>query len=103
MELVGHMEDLPGVLRVPKKIMMKRVRKEIRELKEWEWHNIVDAIWVMKGLSDIDGKAIYGPKFVSYDTMVGKHIAAGRTIETLQEDMAVIFFPETRDLCTLCI
>ena len=78
------------VLHALTNIMMKRVRREIRELKEREWHNVVDAIWVLKGLSDSAGKAIYGQKFVSYDTMVGKHIAAGRTIETLQEDIAVM-------------
>ena len=89
--------------KLPTTRMMKRVRKEIRELTLEQWYSVVDAIWILKEVNDSDGKAEFGPKFVSYDTMVAKHIAAGRTIETLQEDMAVIFFPETRDLYTLCI
>jgi Common central domain of tyrosinase len=33
-------------------------------------------MWIMKGVSDSDGKKKYGDKFVNYDSMVAKHITA---------------------------
>ena len=59
---------------------MKRVRREIRDLSTLEWQEIVNAFWVMKTTSDSDGKKFFGAKFISYDSMVAKHIAAGNIL-----------------------
>jgi hypothetical protein len=58
---------------------MKRIRKEIRDLSREEWNKVCDAFWIMKTTSDDTGKSKYGESFVSYDTMVSKHITAGKT------------------------
>ena len=54
----------------------KRIRREVRDLPSRDWDNVVNAMWIMKKLSDADGKRKYGEFFVSYDTMVAKHISA---------------------------
>lgn len=56
---------------------MNRVRKEIRDLSESEWYHVVRALWIMKVTSDADGKLYYGSHFVSYDSMISKHMVAG--------------------------
>lgn len=54
----------------------KRVRREIRDLSERDWNAVVAAMWIMKTTSDYDGRIKFGDFFVSYDTMVAKHISA---------------------------
>ena len=56
---------------------MKRVRKEIRDLSDQEWYHVVRALWIMKVTTDTDGKFYYGPNFISYDSMISKHMIAG--------------------------
>lgn len=56
--------------------MSKKVRREIRELSSNEWDDVVKAMWIMKTTSDADGKRKFGRFFVSYDTMVAKHMTA---------------------------
>lgn len=75
-------------------LAMKRVRREIRDLSTLEWQEIVNAFWVMKTTSDSDGKKFFGAKFISYDSMVAKHIAAGnilRGAEMLSIDISSWF------------
>lgn len=93
--------------KLPTTRMMKRVRKEIRELTLEQWYSVVDAMWILKEVNDSDGKAEFGPKFVSYDTLVAKHIAAGwatkaplKTIKTYLTYLATI--PSHR-MCTCSI
>ena len=57
-------------------MLNKRVRREIRDLSQREWNAVVAAMWIMKNTSDAAGRAKYGVFFVSYDTMVAKHISA---------------------------
>ena len=57
-------------------MVLKRVRREIRDLPLNEWNDVVDAMWIMKRTEDIDGKKKYGRFFISYDTLVAKHITA---------------------------
>ena len=57
-------------------MLNKRIRREIRDLSEREWNAVVAAMWIMKKTSDANGRAKYGDFFVSYDTMVAKHISA---------------------------
>lgn len=54
----------------------KRVRREIRDLSPRDWNAVVAAMWIMKNTGDSDGKKKYGAFFVSYDTMVAKHMSA---------------------------
>lgn len=55
---------------------MTLVRREIRDISVDEWDKVVEAIWIMKTKSDSDGKSDYGQSFVSYDTMILKHMDA---------------------------
>lgn len=55
---------------------MKRVRREIRDLGANDWLNVVEAMWIMKTTNDADGKNEYGQSFISYDSMVSKHMDA---------------------------
>lgn len=62
---------------------MKKVRKEIRDLSNLEWDAIVNALWIMKETTDTDGTILYGKHFISYDSMISKHMTAGhRTYRT---------------------
>ena len=67
---------------------MKKVRKEIRALSTSEWDAVVRALWIMKQTSDSDGKALYGKHYISYDSMISKHMTAGNenplTISSIQ-------------------
>lgn len=67
---------------------MKKVRKEIRALTISEWDAVVRALWIMKQTSDSDGKTLYGKHFISYDSMISKHMTAGNenhlTISSIQ-------------------
>ena len=56
---------------------MKKVRKEIRDLSTSEWDAIVNALWIMKETTDTDGTILYGKHFISYDSMISKHMTAG--------------------------
>ncbi len=56
---------------------LKRIRREIRSLSSEEWNAVVEAFWVMKNTGDVDGRIKFGSKFVSYDSMVAKHMIAG--------------------------
>jgi hypothetical protein len=56
---------------------MKKVRKEVRDLSTSEWDAIVNALWIMKETTDSDGILLYGKHFISYDSMISKHMTAG--------------------------
>ena len=56
---------------------MKKVRREIRDLSASEWDAIVKALWIMKQTSDSYGKTLYGRHYISYDSMISKHMTAG--------------------------
>ena len=54
----------------------KRVRRELRELSNDAWNRVVAAIWVMKKTSDKEGVKKYGLRYLSYDSLLRKHIIA---------------------------
>lgn len=55
---------------------LMRVRKEIRSITADQWDRVVNAIWIMKSLSLIEGRLRYGRKFITYDLMILKHARA---------------------------
>eukprot|EP00656_Telonema_subtile_P049528 TRINITY_DN617_c0_g1_i2.p1 TRINITY_DN617_c0_g1~~TRINITY_DN617_c0_g1_i2.p1 ORF type:complete len:432 (-),score=35.69 TRINITY_DN617_c0_g1_i2:197-1492(-) len=54
----------------------QRVRREIRELGAVEREAVFSALNIMKNTSDADGKARYGARFTSYDTLSMIHFVA---------------------------
>ena len=57
-------------------ISKKRVRKEIRDLSRTEWQRIVDAMNIMKRLSESEGVALYGNDYRNYDDLLCQHLSA---------------------------
>jgi hypothetical protein len=55
---------------------IKRIRREIRDLSNEEWVNIVKAFWKMKKIKTSIGKQLYGENYISYDDLVAKHMSA---------------------------
>jgi len=53
-----------------------RTRKEIRDLCDEAWNQVVSAIWIMKNTSLTDGQGLYGSAFKPYDYFVVKHAVA---------------------------
>merc|ERR1719242_459588 len=51
----------------------KRIRAEIRDISDDQWTRVVDAMNIMKNLSESEGRAIYGDYYRNYDNLVCQH------------------------------
>ena len=79
-------------------ILNQRVRREIRDLPLSEWNEIVDAMTIMKTLSEEEGQSIYGKHFRNIDSLTCQH---SKAVYNLHGDMghtAPVFFTFHRAL-----
>lgn len=57
-------------------ISSKPIRKEIRQLTDEEWNEVVEGMWILKNLITEDGVEIYGKDYESWDRLLCRHMTA---------------------------
>ena len=60
----------------PRHLRSRRLRKAIGKMSDREWRKVVDALWVMRTVSDAEGRERYGPQYRGMDYHLIRHLAA---------------------------